>query len=63
MAATDTFRGTAHVDVFVGIFHHLCMQAKKTTINRGEYELLSPDLCTEICDFDFSGFFASIWTC
>jgi len=63
MAAKDKFQGTAHVDVFIVIFLHLCKQVRKTTINRGEYEVLSPDICIEICDFYFSVFFVSIWNC
>jgi hypothetical protein len=63
MAATDKFQGTAHVDVFVVIFLHLCKQVRKTTMNSGEYEVLSQDLCTKVCDFDFSVFFVSIWSC
>jgi len=51
MAAKDKFQGTAHVDVFVVIFLHLCKQVRKTTINRGEYEVLSPDICIEISIF------------
>ena len=53
MAATDKFRATAHVAVFVVIFFHHCKQVRKTTTTRGKYEVLSPDLYTEICDFDF----------
>ena len=41
MALTDKFQGTAHVDVFVVIFLHLCKQVRKTAINRGEYEVES----------------------
>ena len=41
MAATDKFQGTVHVGVFVVIFLHLCKQVRKTTINLGEYEVLS----------------------
>jgi hypothetical protein len=57
MAATNKFEGTVHVDVFVVIFLHLRKQVRKTTIKRGEYEVLNPDFCTEICDFDFFVFF------
>jgi hypothetical protein len=63
MAATDKFQGAAHVDVCVVTFLHLCKQVRKTAINRGEYEVLSPDHCTEICNFDFSVFFVSVWNC
>jgi hypothetical protein len=45
------------------VFHHLREKARETTITHVEYEVLSSNLCTGICEFDFFVSFASIWTC